>query len=660
MKKRPRFLLIGAGRFGQVHLRVLQEMQADGLLELAGVVVQDSGKAAVLGQEIGIPVYSRLTSKLLKGIDAVDIVTPPDTHFALVKKCLRYTNVFVEKPLANTEAEALKLGALAKKFRRTLSVGHIFRYHPITERLKHLCAGKQMPEKITGSFINPLSSDRGWEPSLEFLHFFDLLDFLWEKAPRLVYARSEGRVSVVDMRYGTCNDARFILGWRGEERVRLLKFAYKDIFIEADFDRNIITTREGETEKILECPVTIEPLRKELLDFIEALEGGKGGTRVRTAARVIGIAESAVPRRTRRPSVAIIGGGIFGTSIAAELGTFCDVTLFERNSELMQEGTLINQFRHHRGYHYPRSDETVREIQETTREFENVFSDAIVTGWKTYYGLAKEGSLVSTKEFIAFCKRNSLPYTKASLQDNLLSKEMMDLVVEVDEPNYHHRKLKQITERRLRKLRSVSVLLNAAVTDCTHGKDGQKIVSFEHNGKRQRKEFDFVINATYARINDFARWLGYAFRPIRVDLAQVLILNLPIDPVSITVIDGPFATLMPTGNPHEFTLYHVKESILDRYVPENGLVRRPKRRSREKEIFRESLKLFPILKDATVVESRVVHRGVRAYHEHDDSRVTDLIDHGFGTWSVLSGKILSSVTMGRRIADIIRQSVTRK
>jgi hypothetical protein len=80
-------------------------------------------------------------------------------------------------------------------------------------------------------------------------------------------------------------------------------------------------------------------------------------------------------------------------------------------------------------------------------------------------------------------------------------------------------------------------------------------------------------------------------------------------------------------------------------------------KSKQKAIFRKSLKLFPVLKDAKIIESRIVYRGVRAYREHDDSRVADLVDHGFGTWSVLSGKILSSVSMGKAIAKIIKEDI---
>ena len=178
--------------------------------------------------------------------------------------------------------------------------------------------------------------------------------------------------------------------------------------------------------------------------------------------------------------------------------------------------------------------------------------------------------------------------------------------------------------------------------------------------KTSSSDFDFVINATYANLNDLTSWLSLPKKNIRIDLVEVVVITLAKDPISLTIIDGPFATLIPTGNRHEFTLYHVTESILDRYVPENGRVRKTKKiTSNREKILSESMKYFPMLKDAVITESRFVHRAVHANREHDDSRAVDLIDHGFGCFSILSGKILTSVSTAKKISEIIQQSIEK-
>jgi predicted dehydrogenase len=72
-------------------------------------------------------------------LDAVAIATPVPTHAALARRCLAAgKHVFVEKPLAQSVAEADEVVADARTHNRTLMVGHLLEYHPGLERLKQL------------------------------------------------------------------------------------------------------------------------------------------------------------------------------------------------------------------------------------------------------------------------------------------------------------------------------------------------------------------------------------------------------------------------------------------------------------------------------------------------------------------------------------------
>lgn len=660
MKITPRILLVGAGKYGLNHARILKRLEKEKKIKFVGIVVRNKSKYEDIGSELGVNLFSDLNPELLRDVDAVDIVTPPESHFEIAKDVLKFTNVFIEKPITTNLDHAIILKKLAERYNHLLFVGHVFRYHPVTKKLKSILASKRLPQKINGEFINPLETDKGREPSLEMLHFFDIVDYLWKKTPKNVFVRKEGRTSIVDIRYNRC-DAHFVLGWRNEDRKRLIKFRYSNSSIEADFSTNVIKVFNDKNDKkikIYKCVNKDEPLYIELLDFINILKSKSNKSNVDMAIRVTSISLRAIIHQIKKPKVAIIGGGIFGLSVAGEIGDFCDVTLFEKNKELMQEGTLINQFRHHYGYHYPRSDETVIDVQRSRADFENIFKDALFIDSPTYYALAKDGSRVGVKEFIKFCDKHHLPYKIEYPPDDFLAKKVVDLSIRVPEPSYHHSILKRIAEDRIRSMSNVKMNLNTTVENCIMLSDGKKQITYSKNGKIRNEQFDYIINATYANINRFSNWLKFENCPIRVDLAEVLIIKIPVNPISVTVIDGLFATLMPTGNPNEFTLYHVKESIIDRYVPTNGLVKKVKKYKTNKEsIFKESLKFFPILKESIFIESRIVHRGVQAYHEHDDARVADLIEHGFGCWSILSGKILSSVTTAKRLAKIIKQSI---
>ncbi len=659
MKVIPKVLLIGAGKFGVNHIRILKKLEDEKKIKFVGVVIRNKENREKILKEYKVNVYLELNTALLKSVDAVDIVTPPETHFDIVKKCLLHCDVFVEKPVTVKVFEAEKLGEIAKKYKRILIVGHIFRYHEISKKLRSILQNKEMPRKISGSFINPILSDQGREPTVELLHLFDVVDFIWQKRPQNISSRSEKRLSIVDIRYAFSNDARFVLGWDGDEKIRQISFKYKNKIIEADFIKNIIEIKNNNRliVKRYYFKNIKEPLYLELFDFIKNISRNKSN--IKMATRVLSIAVKSIPKNIRVPKVAIIGGGIFGISVAHELGTFCDVTLLEKNGELMQEGTMINQFRHHYGYHYPRSDETVIDVQRSRVDFEEIFKDALYVDSPTYYALAKHNSKVNVSDFIKFCDKHKLPYYEEYPHDDFLLRDEVDLCIRVPEPSYHHKILKKIAESKINSSHNIKLYTNTVVDNCTLEEDNTKNISYIKNGKLKKEKFDFIVNATYANINRFVNWLSFEQCPIRVDLAEVLIVKLSTEPVSITVIDGPFATLMPTGNKNEFTLYHVKESIIDRYVPTDGLVKKVKKYKTNRDaIMRESLKFFPILKDAIFIESRIVHRGVQAYHEHDDARVADLIDHGFGCWSILSGKILSSVTTAKKLASAIRNSIS--
>ncbi|MFB6346328.1 MAG: Gfo/Idh/MocA family protein, partial [bacterium] len=70
------------------------------------------------------------------GVDAVAIATPASTHSDMVRKALEHDkHVFVEKPLAYSEEEALELTKLAETKSCQLMIGHIMLYHPTIEFL---------------------------------------------------------------------------------------------------------------------------------------------------------------------------------------------------------------------------------------------------------------------------------------------------------------------------------------------------------------------------------------------------------------------------------------------------------------------------------------------------------------------------------------------
>ena len=134
----PRVLLVGLGRWGGKHLRVLGEIGAE--IWAADVSAARRADAVRAGLDPARVVADHRAA--LPHVEAVDVVTPANSHLALVSECLRAGKpCFVEKPLAMTAAEGLALAGVVAETRGVLQVGHIFRFHPVTDVLRERLAG---------------------------------------------------------------------------------------------------------------------------------------------------------------------------------------------------------------------------------------------------------------------------------------------------------------------------------------------------------------------------------------------------------------------------------------------------------------------------------------------------------------------------------------
>ena len=70
--------------------------------------------------------------------------------------------------------------------------------------------------------------------------------------------------------------------------------------------------------------------------------------------------------------IAVIGGVIFGICSAVKLGQYGhNVTLFEKYDNILKASSGINQYRLHRGYHYPRSKNTAISAMESEKLFQH-------------------------------------------------------------------------------------------------------------------------------------------------------------------------------------------------------------------------------------------------------------------------------------------------
>ena len=241
--------------------------------------------------------------------------------------------------------------------------------------------------------------------------------------------------------------------------------------------------------------------------------------------------------------IAIIGGGIFGITCAIKLAPDHQITIFEKNDDILKSASDTHQCRIHRGYHYPRSDETVQELLSCESSFIGEFSDAQMNETENFYCVSKNDSLVSADEYIDFCNRNSLEYKKSILE--VVDENSIQLCLKVKETLYDYEKLKQICWQKLKSL-GVNVKLNNQVNDDIFDR------------------FDFVIICTYANTNSLLDKFPEKQRDFQFEICEKIFVELPNEfkNKSVLIMDGPFMSIDPIGEKNIFIIGWMQPNLL--------------------------------------------------------------------------------------------------
>jgi len=154
--------LIGAGYIAGWHAAALRLTSGT---RLAAVCDLSASAAEGLAAAYGARSFTDLDEMIASGeVEAVHILTPPDSHAALARKCLAAgLHVLVEKPVALSGEEAASVAETARAAGRHLAAGHNFLGLPAYQRLKGLVEagelGRISSAEITWAFpLAPLRS----------------------------------------------------------------------------------------------------------------------------------------------------------------------------------------------------------------------------------------------------------------------------------------------------------------------------------------------------------------------------------------------------------------------------------------------------------------------------------------------------------------------
>jgi len=128
--------VLGVGALGQHHARIYADLAKAGDVDFVGLFDVDANRAAEIAAKHSVPVLPS-PEHAAEAAEAVSVVTPTVTHFALASELLSAgRHVLVEKPMTDNAREAAELVQLAQEQNRVLQVGHVERFNPVFDYLQ--------------------------------------------------------------------------------------------------------------------------------------------------------------------------------------------------------------------------------------------------------------------------------------------------------------------------------------------------------------------------------------------------------------------------------------------------------------------------------------------------------------------------------------------
>ena len=188
----PNIGVVGTGMWGINHVRVLKELEDEGIVKLTGINDVNMDRAKEVSRRFGADILS--LDKLFDASDAVIISTPPSTHAKLTIQALENgLHVLVEKPMAVSMDEAYEMVDAAEKHGLNLLVGHILRYNPAVQKLREAIHNGVLgdPVFISAKRIGPKGRrrrDTGVILDLA-IHEIDVIRYITRREPGRICSR---------------------------------------------------------------------------------------------------------------------------------------------------------------------------------------------------------------------------------------------------------------------------------------------------------------------------------------------------------------------------------------------------------------------------------------------------------------------------------------
>lgn len=347
--------------------------------------------------------------------------------------------------------------------------------------------------------------------------------------------------------------------------------------------------------------------------------------------------------------VLVIGGGFYGATLASHLARRgASTVLMEASRSLLSRASFANQARVHAGYHYPRSIMTALRSAVNFARFAGEYRDAIDARFTKLYVIARE-SKVTASQFAAVCQEIGAPIAPARNEHRRLVTE--GLVEEVFETREFAFDARALARRARHDLESAGVLVlmgaQAARVEPAPGEDVDVVTA---RGDRWRARHVFAC--VYAQTNTLLHDSGLPLLPLKNELAEICLLQVPapLDGLGITIMDGPFFSVMPFPAMECHSIHHVRYSPhhywhdLDVYRNAYAHLAMAQPDSNWPYMRADAVRYLPALAGARKVETLFEVKTVLMQNEVDDGRpILFRPHHGLRNFSVVLGAKIDNI-----------------
>lgn len=250
----------------------------------------------------------------------------------------------------------------------------------------------------------------------------------------------------------------------------------------------------------------------------------------------------------------VLGAGIFGLHAARLLcARGHKVAVLEYDNDIFSRASYINQARVHQGYHYPRSFTTALKAAEYFDRFCREFPFAINDRFRKIYAIARHHSHTSGEQFRRFCKTANIPCTPTRVEE-FFDPWLVEAAFETREFSLDGAKLREWFFGQLSGQKKCQLYCGVRIQGV--GVQAEQYCLDTNQGSFSAPT---VVNATYASINQVAALFGVEPFDLKYEISEIIRcgVNQPLINVGLTLMDGPFFSVMPFGHSGRHSLTSV-------------------------------------------------------------------------------------------------------